>query len=149
MPSNKLSNYLFKKNGNLTFSNVASEWGLDEPSFSNGAAYGDLDNDGDLDLVVYNVNHETFVFRNEANLIKNNNTHFQVSLRGPLKNHFGVGARLNGYFDGKMIMVENMPTRGFQSSMDAALTLGLGSAVKLDSLVIHWGYGRKQTLVDV
>ncbi len=149
MPSNKLSNYLFKKNETLTFSNVAYEWGLDEPGFSNGAAYGDLDNDGDLDMVVNNVNHKAFVYKNETDVLREENAYLKLTLKGPLKNRFGVGARINAYFDGKMIMLENVPTRGFQSSMDAVLTLGLGSARILDSLVVHWGYGRQQKLIEV
>lgn len=148
MPSNKLSNYMFKKNDNLTFNNVAAAWGLDELSFSNGAAYGDLDNDGDLDVVVNNVNQEVFVYRNNADNLKNKH-YLKISFRGPLKNTYGVGASVNAYFNGKNIMLENMPTKGFQSSMDAALTMGLDTISVLDSLVVHWGYQKKQTLLNV
>ena len=148
MPSNKLSNYLFKKEENLTFKNVASEWGLAEPSFSNGAAYGDLDNDGDLDLIVNNVNQEVFIYRNETNTISDKN-YLKLSLEGPLKNKFGVGARVTAYAGKLIIMQENVPTKGFQSSMDYVITMGLDTVTELDSLIIHWGYNKRQKLTDV
>jgi hypothetical protein len=122
MPSNKLSNYLFQKENNLSFKNVAVEWGLDEPSFSNGAAYGDLDNDGDLDMIVNNVNQEVFVYRNETNKVSKKNF-LKISFKGPKKNTFGVGARVNAYIGDKILMQENIPTKGFQSSMDWILTV--------------------------
>ena len=148
MPSNKLSNYLFKKKDGLTFENVAAAWGLDEPSFSNGAAYGDLDNDGDLDLIVNNVNQDLFVYRNETNNISNNN-YLKISFEGPDKNTFGVGARVNAYHNGEVIMLENVPTKGFQSSMDYTMVMGLGSVNLLDSLLVHWGYNKFQKLTNV
>lgn len=148
MPSTKISNYLFKKGKSLKFENISSNWGLDEPSFSNGAAYGDLDNDGDLDLIVNNVNQEIFVYRNNSERdIKNN--FLKVSLNGPKKNRFGVGARVTAYHSGTLTMLENIPTKGFQSSMDNTMVLGLHTSQVVDSLVINWGYDKIQKLYNI
>lgn len=144
MPSNRLNNYLYKKTGSLKFENVSAAWGLDEPSFSNGAAYGDLDNDGDLDLVVNNVNQELFVYRNESS-----NNYLKLSFKGPEKNTFGLGAKVNAYTNGQIVMLENMPIKGFQSSMDYSMIIGLDSLKTIDSLVVNWGYGKKQRLENV
>ena len=148
MPSNKLSNYLFKKGSDLRFENVAALWGLDEPSFSNGAAYGDLDNDGDLDLVVNNVNDELFVYKNNTNDIAKSN-YLKINFIGPGKNKWGVGAKLKAYSNGRVMMTENIPTKGFQSSMDYARVIGLDTLKVLDSLIVDWGYGKRQKLLNV
>ena len=149
MPSTRLSNYLFHRDSSLSYQNVSTDWGLDEPSFSNGAAYGDLDNDGDLDLIVNNVNQAAFVYRNNTEQFAKNN-HLKLSFRGPQHNRFGVGARVYAYARGKQVMVENVPTKGFQSSVDYAMVVGLDSLAVVDSLTVHWGYDRKvQTLYDV
>lgn len=142
MPSNKLSNYLFKKDSSLTYQNLSASWGLDEPSFSNGAAYGDLDNDGDLDLIVNNVNQEVFVYRNNSReqLEKN---YLKLSFKGPDKNHFGVGARVHAYMQDQHVMLENIPTKGFQSSMDYAMIIGMDTLQAVDSLLVYWGYEDK------
>lgn len=150
MPSNKLSNYLFKKDsGRLSFKNVAASWGLDEPSFSNGAAYGDLDNDGDLDLIVNNVNQEVLVYRNNSDKLSENH-YLKLSFTGPDKNRFGIGARVYAYAGSQTIMQENIPTKGFQSSMDYTMVMGMDSLKSIDSLVVQWGYDDKeQKLYDV
>ena len=149
MPSTRLSNYLFKKDSSLRYENKSNEWGLDEPSFSNGAAYGDLDNDGDLDLIVNNVNQEVFVYRNNTSEQLPHH-YLKLSFVGPDQNRFGVGARVNAHAGGHTIMVENVPTKGFQSSVDYTMVMGLDTLESIDSLVVHWGYGHQvQTLYDV
>ena len=147
MPSTPISNYAFKNNQNLTFTNNAINWGLDTPSFSNGAAYGDLDNDGDLDLVVNNVNMESFVYRNNSE--KNKANHFvKVKLKGDNQNKFAIGSVVELYSGKEIIRQELIPSRGFQSSTDYVMTFGIGTK-KIDSLQIIWPNGKSQTIKKV
>ena len=137
MPSNKIPNYGFVNTGNLQFRNLTDSLGLGTPSFSNGAAYGDLDNDGDLDIVVNNENAEAFLYRNQASeQLKN---HFlKINLKGISPNTAGIGSRVSIYTSNGMQVIEQMPSRGFQSSVDLQLHFGLGSVQKIDSLIIRW-----------
>ena len=147
MPSTPIPNYAFKNNKNLTFTNNATNWGLDTPSFSNGAAYGDLDNDGDLDLVVNNVNMESFVYRNNSE--KNKANHFvKVKLKGAAQNKFAVGSVVELYSGKEIIRQELIPSRGFQSSIDYVMTFGLGNK-KIDSLQVIWPNGKSKTIKKV
>src|SRR6266403_1572495 len=142
MGSTKLPNYAFRNNGNLTFTRVSSAWGVDVPSSSNGAAYGDLDGDGAPDLVVNNVNDEAFIFRNNARSQLSANRFLQVNLVGDSTNRFAVGARVT-LRDGKREFVQELePTRGFQSSVDYTLTFGVGRIDTVESVTVDWPDGR-------
>lgn len=136
MPSVPLPNKLFKNLGNLRFADSATNWGLGKPSFSNGAAYGDLDNDGDLDLVVNNLNEKAFVYKNRTRETQRNN-YIAVMLEGDLGNRFAIGAKVNVYANGQIISRDVIPSKGFQSSVDYKVIMGLGKA-SADSMLIWW-----------
>jgi len=148
MPSHALSNYAYSNNGNLTFTNRAKEWGLDAPSFSNGAAYADLDNDGDLDLVVNNVNMPAFVYRNQSIQQHPENKFLKVILQGEGMNRFGIGAKVTVHYNHTISYQEEMPMRGFESTSDSRLNFGLGKTEKIDSVTVQWPDGKEQIIKD-
>ena len=136
MPSVPIPNKAFKNMGNLRFSDEGVNWGLDKPSFSNGASYGDLDNDGDLDLVINNVNQPAFVYKNNSDR-KNSNNYIGVLLKGNQRNTFAIGATIKVYQGNQILTREVVPSRGFQSSVDYKNIIGLGTK-EVDSLMIIW-----------
>jgi hypothetical protein len=148
MPSVPVSNYLFTQQEKLRFKNVAEEWGLAEKGFSNGAAYGDLDNDGDLDLIVNNVNQDALIYKNQSQELKGNH-YLAVNLVGQAKNTFGLGATIHAFVGNEILAYDHMPIRGFQSSMDYKTIIGLGNIDSVDSLSVVWPDGTKQILKDV
>ena len=148
IPSVKVSNYAYHNNGDLTFTNLSQHWGLSTPSFSNGAAYGDLDNDGDLDLVVNNVNMPPFVYRNEANKQPGSNF-INLRLKGLGLNTSAISANVTLYYDSRINYLELIPARGFQSSMDNRLHFGLGESSSIDSMIVNWPDGRCTLLRNV
>ena len=149
IPSNPISNYAFINQGDLHFVNESAKLGLDEPGFSNGSAYGDLDNDGDLDLVVNNVNMSCFVYRNETTTRHPGNKFLRIRLTGEHKNSFALGTKLNVYAGGKNFYQEQMPTRGYQSTVDNRILFGLGEVEKIDSLIAQWPDGKRTVLKDI
>lgn len=148
MPASNVVNYFFKNSGNLTFTDQSAAWGMTEPSNSNGAAYTDLDNDGDLDLVVNNINKPAFVLRNDADKISKTQ-YLKVKLQGSGANTLGVGAKLWLYAGGRSQYLEQMPSRGYQSSVSPVLHFGLGNTTAVDSLKIVWPGGAQQVLRGV
>ncbi|HRH59989.1 MAG TPA: CRTAC1 family protein, partial [Chitinophagaceae bacterium] len=137
MPSNPIPNKAFRNNGNLRFTDAGSEWGFTDPSFSNGASYADLDNDGDLDLVVNNVNAPSFVYRNNSREISQNH-YIAVFLKGDTLNTFAIGSKIKLYANGKFFCREIIPSRGFESSADYKQIIGLGNTSSIDSMLIVW-----------
>jgi enediyne biosynthesis protein E4 len=145
---NKIPNYIFRGAGDLQFTNESVNWGFDEPLLSNGAAYGDLDNDGDLDLVVNNINDPAGVYRNNANELTKNNF-LSVKLEGTAGNRQAIGAKVSVYAGGKIFVRENLPVRGFQSTVDQVLHFGLGKIQVIDSVSTKWPDGSRQNITDI
>jgi hypothetical protein len=143
-----IPNYAFKNNGELKFANQTKSWGLEGPGFSNGSAYGDLDNDGDLDLVVNNINAPLSVFKNKTNE-KTQNHFLTVKLKGTTKNLFGIGAKITVYQHGTSKLLQQMPNRGFQSSCDHQMVFGLGEKAAIDSVKIIWPDDKMQVLKNL
>lgn len=149
IPSVKIPNYAFKNTGNYRFRNVAAEWGLDEPSFSNGSAYGDLDNDGDLDLVVNNVNMPMFIYRNETDSKLPDNHFLKLILSGEGGNTEAIGSKITVRHNGSFLYLEQMPMRGYLSTVDPRPNIGLGPLTMVDSLIVEWPDNRTTILTNV
>ncbi|AMC11635.1 RNA-binding protein [Lutibacter profundi] len=143
MPSNKLSNYIFRNNKNLTFTNTTKKWGLDVKVNSNGAIYADLDNDGDLDIVVNNQADEASIYKNNAT-----NNFVSFSLIGSEKNKNGIGSIVYVYTDSLQQGKELYVSRGYQSSVTHKLHFGLGNCTKIDSVKITWSDGSNQLITN-
>ncbi|MDE3742944.1 VCBS repeat-containing protein [Maribacter polysaccharolyticus] len=137
MPSQAISNTSYKNMGGFKFEDKSEDFGLATPSFSNGSAYADLDNDGDLDLVVNNVNMPSFVYENKTDTLKNRSIHLKFSSSSENTQAIGTKAIIY-YSDGQKAMAENYPSRGFQSSVDTGIHFGLGASKLVDSLTIVW-----------
>ncbi|GGF21088.1 VCBS repeat-containing protein [Echinicola rosea] len=148
IPSSNLHNYMFKNNGDLTFDKVSKSWGLDYSSNSNGAAYADLDNDGDLDLVVNNINLDAFIFENNADKQLDHNF-LKIELKGEKGNKYGLGTQITLYDNHQTMYQEQMPSRGYQSSVSPVLHFGLGKDDFIDSIQVKWLSGKTQTARNV
>ncbi|MGB5356591.1 MAG: VCBS repeat-containing protein [Eudoraea sp.] len=148
LPEKKVANYFFKNDQNLTFNNSTKEWFQDEKSFSNGCIYADLDNDGDLDLVVNNLNEEAFLIENKIS--KNKDAHYiKISLKGGQKNRFGIGTKILAYTANGILKQENFVSKGYLSAISNQIHLGAGKYTAIDSIRIIWPGGKFQTLKSV
>ena len=143
MPGIHLPNYVFKNEGNDRFSNKVKDWGFDHSTFSHGGAYADLDNDGDLDLVTNNTESDAGVYRNNGEKLSVN-TFLKIKLRGSKQNSTGIGARIYVYAGKDRFYLEQTPVRGYQSSVNHDLVLGLGQNQLVDSMRIIWPGHRSQ-----
>ena len=143
-----LQNYLFENNNDLTFTKRSDDWGFTKKGFSNGVCYADLDNDGDLDMIMNCFNEKARVYKNNSNeLIKN--AYLNIKLKGKLPNVQGIGSKLWVYVNGKMQFREFYPYRGYESSMQPFIHFGLGKNAKVDSLKIEWPDGNRQTEYNI
>ncbi len=141
IPSEPLSNYAFSNQGGLQLTNKADDWGLGQKGFSNGSSYGDLDNDGDLDLALNNANMPAFIYENKSE--NKGNNYLSVKLKGTDKNTFAIGSTVRVFVNGQTLIQELSPMRGFQSSIDYDMHFGLGTFTRIDSLEITWPTGQK------
>ncbi|SMO62867.1 VCBS repeat-containing protein [Fodinibius sediminis] len=149
LSSTPLANYLFAGTDSLQFSNKSKAWGLDTPTFSNGAAYADLDNDGDLDLIVNNINEEASLYRNNTNQKETSGNWLSLKLKGKKLNTSAVGAKVTVWSGEETYYREQMPGRGFQSSVDHRIHFGLGKNASVDSMLVVWPGGQYTVMKEV
>jgi len=145
MPTEKLPNLLYKNQGDFKFENVAKNWGLGAPSYSNGAAYADLDNDGDLELVVNNIDEKAFLYKNLTVEQKRGN-YLRIKTKGNSTEPF---SKVYIKYDGQIQMVENKRVKGYLSATENVAHFGLGEVEKVDSVVIIWNKGAITTMTNV
>ncbi len=146
LPSVKLVNYVFQNNGNLTFTKKMNEWGLNQPSFSNGAALGDLDNDGDLDMVINNIDDPAHIYENNTNQSRN---FIRFKFNGPANNKQGIGAKVTIEFGKNKQYRQFQTSRGYISACEPYVHFGLGKFKSVDKVDILWPDGKKNTLTNV
>ena len=147
VPSVKLKNYFYKNYGNLNLKNETKKWGLDQLSFSNGASYADLDNDGDLEIVVNNVNEKAFLYKNNSRELKKN-SYLRIFLNDD-ENKTLLGTKADVYSNGSRQFFETTNVRGIYSSSEDVIHFGLGNNDKIDSLIVTWPNGSISKLFDV
>ena len=143
-PQKKIRNYVFKNQGNLQFENKQEQWGISSFTYSNGLAYADFDNDGDLDFITNNIDEEPIIYKNNTQEIEKQN-YLTVKFRGSEQNKSGIGAKVIVYTSNGLQMQEHYLTRGYQSSVSEGLIFGLGLVETIDSLLVTWPDGRVQT----
>lgn len=147
IPQIKIPNYAYHNTGTLRFENSTRQWGLDQASFSSGAAYADLDNDGDLDYIVNNIDDAAFIYENRSQQSGQKNNFLNLRFRGDARNRNGIGAIAKIFYEGNgMQVMENSPYRGYLSSMEPGIHLGLGHLESIDSLIIYWPGGKRQVI---
>ena len=142
-PEVRLTNFIYKNMGGLSYKDVSKEWGFTEKSFSHGAAIADFDNDGDLDIAINNLENPAYLFENTTG---NNKSFLRLELKGPKGNQHGLGAKIWIYYDQKLQYFQQKIARGYLSSSEPTIHFGLDKSVKVDSLKIIWPDGRAQVL---
>ncbi len=144
----KIHNYAFRNNGDITFTNVSNEWGMTVPSFTNGTVFADLDNDGDLDLVMNNINDEAFIYENTLKKDSTRN-YLRINLLGADTNPLGLQATVHLRYDGQQQYHYHSLYRGYKSTVENTIHFGLGSYASVDSVEVIWPDGKYQLLTDV
>ncbi len=148
LPDKKTTNYFYRNRGDLTFENVSDKWSEKSPSYSNGAVYADLDNDGDLDIITNNINENAFVYQNQINILQSNN-YLKIKLKGTEQNLNAVGAKATIFTENNLQTSEVYPTRGYLSSVSSILHFGLGNSSKIDSIEVRWPDGNVSTFKNI
>lgn len=151
IPEVKIHNYMFKNNGELAFEDKSMQWGFDTPVFSNGAVYADLDNDGDLDLVINNINDKAGIYENKQRQLEPESSHFiRFDLKGDVNNITGIGSEITIYYDhGKKQVAEQSPFRGYLSTTQNSVHFGLGAINHIDSAIVIWPSGQRQVVKQI
>jgi enediyne biosynthesis protein E4 len=150
IPVVKVPNYAFRNSADLTFQDVTQQWGMAEPSFSNGAAFADFDNDGDLDYVVNNINDPIFLYRNNLNQQNSKKRHFlRVKLKGGGLNSLGLGAKVILNYQGQSQYHDHSIYRGYISTVESVIHFGLDTVNVIDSVTVYWPDGKVNFLSDV
>ncbi len=148
IPAQPLANYILENTKNLKFKNRSTDWGLDHKTFSNGMAYADFDNDGDLDLIINNIDSEVGLYKNKTNT-KENSNYLKINFKGTPQNILGIGNTVTLYNEGKLQFSELIVTRGYQSSVEPFLYFGLHTNTSIDSLIVKWTDGTTQKLANI
>ncbi|MFC3809069.1 VCBS repeat-containing protein [Lacihabitans lacunae] len=143
MPASNVSNYIFKNTANTSFTDASKAWGIQTPSNSNGAAYADLDNDGDLDLIANNINQPAFIYKNTS---EKKSGFLGIDLKGAEKNTQGLGAKVIAYTKSGTQILEKYTARGYLSAVSGMLHFGLGENTKIDSITVIWNSGKSQSI---
>ncbi len=149
LPSVQISNYIFRNNGDITFTNKTNDWGWNFPTYSAGIAYADFDRDGDMDVVINNTNMEASLLENTSNKAKEKKNYINIKFRGDTSNINGIGTVVHLFYKNGRQMSEATPYRGYMSSVENSLHFGLDSIEVIDSIVVHWPNNKKETLTNV
>lgn len=149
MPKKRTVNYFFENKGDLTFTNTSNSWIEPQPSYSNGSTYSDLDNDGDLDIIVNNVNEPAFILENTSSNTSDSLHYLHIKFKGKGLNTYGIGAKIITSSPSSQQFFENYTTRGFLSATSPSINIGLGKNKKLDSLKVVWTDGSYQDLYNI
>ena len=149
MPDGKVSNYIFRNNSNLNFIDESKNWGLDYQGYSNGATYSDLDNDGDLDLILNNINSKAKIYSNQSNKFYPERNFISLDFIGEKFNKDGIGSKVTIWRDNNILYKENYFNKGFLSSTSSDLIFGLNNYDIIDSMLIQWSSGKIQKLYSI